>query len=455
MIVRYLLILPIILFCFTASDPHFGYKHPQKDKNSSQVRELPWMSITAFEKYLRDHDDRVSDEFLVSDYFYPTVNFWFLIYTQFSSNHVVIHDKNNLSLIYKVLDFSQLKSQGLSANSIYILQNKITQEKITEIKRHLSILEKSPFSLGAEAKFIHRILGDNKIKIPVNKSQRKLFFQNLKENIRTQTGQRNYIKDGIVRSLPYKTFISKFFKQMNLPHELLAIPFLESSFNPKAESKVGALGVWQFMPLIASYYVPKRSQRPEFDYRSNVGVISIAAAYLMKENIKLMKSWDLAVTAYNSGTKHLIKTKRELNGKFPKISLEHIIRHSDSNHFGFASKNFYGEFLALVHALAYEEELFDELHQHDRYNVKADLKFHLTKCSLRLNKVLSEKQLEDVYFHNHHLSDDVQNYPRSTIVTAKESLPGSKFLQINLDQMTNLKPKEWEKLLARQSCSTR
>jgi hypothetical protein len=113
MIVRYLLLLPIILFCFTASDPHFGYKHPQKDINSSQVKELPWMSITAFEKYLRDHDDRVSDEFIVSDYFYPTVNFWFLIYTQFTSNHVVLHDKNNLSLIYKVLDFSQLKAQGL------------------------------------------------------------------------------------------------------------------------------------------------------------------------------------------------------------------------------------------------------------------------------------------------------------------------------------------------------
>lgn len=455
MIVRYVLLLPILLLCLTASDPHFGYKHITKDPQTSQVRELPWMSLTTFDKYLRDHDNRVADEFFVSDYFYPTVNFWFLIYTQFTSQHVVIHDKNNLSLIYKVLDFSHLKAQGLSANSVYILQNKITQEKISEIRRHLLILEKSPFSLGAEAKLIHRILADNKIKTPINKAQRKLFFQKLRENIRTQTGQRNFIKDGIVRSLPYKTFINKFFKKMNLPPELLAIPFLESSFNPKAESKVGALGVWQFMPLISSYYVPKRSKRPEFDYRSNVGVISIAAAYLMKENFQLMKSWDLAVTAYNSGTKHLIQTKRELSGKYPKINLEHIIRHSDSNHFGFASKNFYGEFLALVHALAYEEELFDELHQHDRYNVEEDLKFHLTKCSLRLDKVLTAKQLDDVFFHNHHLSSHDLLYPKSTIITSKENLPHEKFLPIKLDQMISLKPKEWEKLLLRQSCSTR
>ncbi len=455
MIVRYLLIFPIILFCFTASDPHFGNSSRNKDKLSSQVKELPWMSVNAFEKYLKDHDDRVANEFIVSDYFYPTVNFWFLIYTQFTSNHVVLHDKNNLSLIYKVLDFSQLKAQGLSANSIYILQNKITQEKISEIKRHLAILEKSPFSLGREAKFIHKILDDNKIKIPINKVQRKLFFQSLRENIRTQTGQRNFIKDGIVRSLPYKTFIHNFFKQMELPSELLAIPFLESSFNPKAESKVGALGVWQFMPLIASYYVPKKSKRPEFDYRSNIGVISIAAAYLMKENIQLMKSWDLAVTAYNSGTKHLIQTKRQLNGRFPKINLEHVIRHSDSNHFGFASKNFYGEFLALVHALAYEEELFDELHQHDRYNVEADLKFHLTKCSLRFDKSLSSKQLDDVLFHNHHIVSKELSYPKLTIVTSKEGLPREKFFQLSLNDMKKFKPIEWEKLLGRQSCSTR
>lgn len=448
-------LLFVILFATTASDPHFGFYGSDATLTKDGVKELPWMSLYSFKQYLRDHDNRVSNEFPVTDYFYPTVNFWFLIYTQFSSKHVVLHDKNNLLLIYKVLDFNDLEKKGISKNAQYILQRKITEEKVKSLKKQLLTLADNPYSLGPEAKNIHRILKDAKVQIPINTKKRKKFFIDLVENLRTQTGQRNFIKDGIVRSLPYKPFLKKYFKKMNLPHELLAIPFLESSFNPKAESKVGALGVWQFMPLIASYYVPKKSVRPSFDYRSNIGVISVAAGYLMKENIQLMKTWDLAVTAYNSGTKHLINSRRNLTHLNRRVTLEDIIKHSDSEHFGFASQNFYGEFLALVHALAYEEELFDEIHKHDRYNVEDDLHFYLTKCSIRFDKVLDSKQIDDVVFHNHHVDEVKVNFPKGTIVIAKEDLPKSKFYRLNLDHLTSLKPKEWNVLLQRQSCSTK
>src|SRR5690606_910794 len=155
------------------------------------------------------------------------------------------------------------------------------------------------------------------------------------------TGQKNFIKSGIVESLPYQSFLFRLFADKKLPKELLAIPFLESSFNPRAHSKVSAAGAWQFMPLISSYFLPKRTTI--LDYRFNVGLSSLAAAKLLDENHRILKSWDLAVTAYNSGTKHLLKTKREL--KRPDVTLEDVIKHSDSKHFGFASKNFYSEFL--------------------------------------------------------------------------------------------------------------
>jgi membrane-bound lytic murein transglycosylase D len=447
----------IMLSFLTASDPHFGnelnwQRIPKED--SSDVMELSWMSTDSFKSYLLDEDNRVSNQFPVTDFFYPSVNFWFLIYTQFGSNHAVIHDRDNLSLIYKVLDFSSLHKKGLSRNIVYVLQNKITQERLNELRSHLYFLSENPFSLGKEAKTVYRILKEAKIQIPIKKNDRRVFFKKLRDNIRTQTGQKNFIKEGIVRSLPYKPFLNKYFNKMGLPTELLAIPFLESSFNPKAESKVGALGAWQFMPLIASYYVPKKSLRPPLDYRSNVGVISVAAGHLMKENFQLMKSWDLAVTAYNSGTKHLLKTKRELSPKNNKINLEMIIKNSDSKHFGFASKNFYSEFLALVHALAYEEELFDEIHTNDRYNVNEELELYLSKCLLKLDSVLSKAQLEDINYHNHHLGS-VTSFPKATILASKESLPSSKFFKISIETMTKTKPKEWLRFIGNQSCSTR
>ena len=411
------------------------------------------MATESFRTYLEDDDNRVSDAFPVTKYYYPTVHFWFLIYTQFESNQIVIHDKVNLNLIYKVLDFSNLEHKGLNRNTLYILQQKLSDERVDKIKKNLKKLAQDPYSLEPYAKGIYRSIKEAKIVLPLKKAPRQAFFNDLHDNMRTQTGQRNYIKDGIIRSLPYRLFLHKYFTEKNLPIELLAIPFLESSFNPLAESKVAATGPWQFMPLIASFFVPKKSTT--IDYRSNVGTISVAGAFLMKENFNILKSWDLAVTAYNSGTKHLLRTRRELLKTDKIINLESVIKNSDSGHFGFASKNFYSEFLALVHALAYEEELFSGLHRQDRYNVEEVLDFYLTKCSLRLDKALSKEQLEDVRYHNHQLKNSTQTLPRASIINSKEVLPSNRFMRLEFNHLLNSKPKDWFKYLRNQSCSTR
>lgn len=453
MILKYLSIAFATLILVTASDPFFGTDltlKPLPKEEKGDVRERTWMSTEAFRSYLEDSDDRVSDMFQVSPFFYPNVNFWFMIYTQFESNTVVLHDKNNLSLIYKVLDFSSLHEKKLPKNTLYVLQQKISGEKLDDLRKDLDELAKDPYSLTPMAKKFYRVLKQAGVKLPIRKSDRSMFFTGLKHNLRAQTGQKNFIREGVIRSLPYQKFIRQYFVDHKIPAELFSIPFLESSFNPKAQSKVNALGVWQFMPLIASYYVPKT---PNTDYRSNVGVASLSAGFLLSENYKIMKSWDLAVTAYNSGTKHLVKTKREL--KADKIDLEKVIKHSDSQHFGFASKNFYSEFLALAHTLAYRDELFDDLHESDRSDVDEELKFYLLKCSMRLNKNLSSSQLEDVEFHNHQIKSMNDQLPRGYILTTKSTLPKSKFFQVPYRDLLKHKPKDWDRFLRNQSCSTR
>ncbi len=448
----------LLLVLFTASDPFFADKPVAKHVSKKEVQEveedvseLSWQAPEAFEHYLQDADQRVSDQFSIAPYYYPNVRFWFLIYTHFASSQAVIHDKANLSIIYKVLDFSSLHEKALPKNTIYVLQQKISQEKLILVQSTLHDLVKNPFEVKASTRFIFDSLEHAGVKLPTQKQQRSAFFNRLRDNIRTQTGQKDFILEGMMRSLPYQKFLAEYFRQKNLPPELLAIPFLESSFNPKAHSRVGARGVWQFMPLIASFYVPKRT--PLLDYRSNVGVASVSAAYLMSENFRIMKSWDLAVTAYNSGTKHLLKSKRALASQ--DVDLEDIIKHSDSEHFGFASKNFYSEFLALAHTLAYREEVFRTLHKHERYNVDEPLLFYMSKCSVRLDKVLDEDQMDDVLFHNYQIGDVKKNYPRGLILSTKVKLPKSKFFLLEPTHILKNKPKDWSKFLRNQSCSTK
>ncbi len=454
MIRKYLLIAFTVLIFVTASDPFFGIElsfRPLPKEQKGDVTERLWMSTDAFRPYLMDYDNQVSDLFPVTPYYYPNVHFWFLIYTQFESSSVVIHDKANLALIYKVLDFSSLHEKKLPRNTIYVLQEKIAEEKVTELKEDLEELARDPYSLTSNAKRIIRLLKQANISLPAAKADRSMLFTQLKKNLRTQTGQKNFIRNGIVNSGPYRPFITRYFADKKLPNELIAIPFLESSFNPRAHSKVSALGVWQFMPLIASYFIPKRSKTT--DYRLNVGVSSVAAGFLMSENFKILKSWDLAVTAYNSGPKHLIKTKRKLASD--KVDLEVIIKNSDSEHFGFASKNFYSEFLALIHTLAYREELFEGLHTSDRPDVDQEIRFFMTKCSLRLPRVLTSNFMDDIHFHNHHIRDLQDLLPRGFILTAKSTLPKNKFLEVAYKDLLKSKPKDWNRFLRNQSCSTK
>ena len=454
MIGKYIFFVVFSLFLITASDPFFGIESlwtPVPKEESSDVRERPWMSTEIFRKYLEDHDNLVDDAFTVTPYYYPSVNFWFLIYTQFPSTSVVIHDKSNLNIIYKVLDFSSLHDKKLPRNTLYILQNKLSDEKVNSLKDELDDLIKDPFSLSLSAKRIYRTLQQANVALPINKMERKDFFKSLKKNLRSQTGQKDFIRAGVVRSLPYQKFLTTYFSSKKLPKELLAIPFLESSFNPRAHSRVNALGAWQFMPLIGSYFVPKRTRH--YDYRSNVGVSSVAAAFLMSQNYRIMKSWDLAVTAYNSGTKHLLRTKRELASDV--INLEAVIKHSDSEIFGFASKNFYSEFLALAHVLAYQERLYADLHQSDRKDIDQNLRFFMAKCSIRQDKDLTSSEREDIEFHNDHIPDSKFRFPRGFIVTTKGELNKKRFFEVPTSSLVKLMPKDWSRLIARQSCSTR
>lgn len=148
---KYLTLSLLTVIFITASDPFFGIElrlKPVPKEQPGDVRERLWMSTEAFRPYLIDHDDRVSDIFNVDPYYYPNVHFWFLIYTQFESTSVVIHDKSNLSLIYKVLDFSSLKKKQLPKNTLYVLQQKLSEEKLQEMKKDLETLSQDPYSIS-------------------------------------------------------------------------------------------------------------------------------------------------------------------------------------------------------------------------------------------------------------------------------------------------------------------
>lgn len=455
MILKYTILTILTLIFVTSSDPYFGFelgKRLSPAKSEDDVIEVPFYSQEVLEPFLRDYDKRVNPVFHISDFYHSNVKFWFLVYTKLESSQVAIHDRKNLSIIYKILDFSALKEKGIHSNTLYVLQQKLSRERVDEVKKNLDVLSKDPHNMEPQSRELYRAIRNAGVELPATPRERITFFRELRDNLRIQTGQKDFIEAGLRRSLPYQTFLKNHLEKRGLPRELASIPFLESSFNPKAHSRVSALGVWQFMPLISSFYLPKRSNL--VDYRSNVALSSVAAANLLHENHRIMKKWDLTVTSYNSGTKHLVKSRRELASQ-PDIDLEDIIRHSSSASFGFASKNFYAEFLALAHVLAYENELFPRIHSEDRDDSKNDMIFSVAKCPMRIDKEVSASHLDEIAFYNDQIRDFKKIYPKGTLVTTKSRLPAAKFYRLDSRIVLNKKPKDWAVLVRNQSCSTR
>jgi membrane-bound lytic murein transglycosylase D len=99
----------------------------------------------------------------------------------------------------------------------------------------------------------------------------------------------------------------------NLPLELKYLAIVESALNPRAQSRVGATGLWQFMyptgkmfGLDVSSYV---------DERSDPIMATEAACKYLKSLNNSFNDWDLALAAYNSGPGNVSKAIRRSGGK--------------------------------------------------------------------------------------------------------------------------------------------
>ena len=80
-----------------------------------------------------------------------------------------------------------------------------------------------------------------------------------------------------------------------------------------------------------------------------------AAAGLLAKNYELLGSWPLAITAYNHGTGGMLRAQAKHGSDFPTILKEY-----DGKLFGFASQNFYAEFLAAVDIAGNYHEYFPQ-----------------------------------------------------------------------------------------------
>ena len=97
-----------------------------------------------------------------------------------------------------------------------------------------------------------------------------------------------------------------------LPLELKYLPIIESALNPKAVSRVGASGLWQFMIGTGKQY--GLQVNPLVDERRDPIKSSYAAARYLSDLYKIFGDWNLVIAAYNCGPENINKAIRRSNG---------------------------------------------------------------------------------------------------------------------------------------------
>jgi len=301
------------------------------------------------DKILSDYQGRISPDFAVPELIFNQTKFWFRVYTEFDSNKKIIHDSLHPHIIYDVIDVAGIMSQPARATWLNTVKaEKAVAKRVAEIRVKLKkMAKKSEEQMDAEE------LGWL-AQLKEIKGQQKKIILMAAENLRIQTGQKDFFENGLAISGRYIDGMEAIFKQKKLPLELTRLPFVESSFAIGATSKVGAAGIWQFMPGVGRQFMTVNDQ---FDERRNPWKATEAAAKLLKENyIILHKNWGLALTAYNHGPGGV----RLAMQKTGTHDIAKIVRTYRSRNFDFASANFYTCFLAAVHAQMYRDVLWKD-----------------------------------------------------------------------------------------------
>jgi membrane-bound lytic murein transglycosylase D len=259
----------------------------------------------------------------------PAVAFWRKTYTEWRRSEVAIHDDRYMDIIYEVMVIP-----GNVNESLTIEQKELVKKRKDFWKVQLTVLE-SKVRYNAP-------LSDNEkqiiVKLKNNSRELNTALIGANERVRSQRGTRERFMQGLEISRRYDRQFRKIFRDAGLPEDLAYLPHVESSFQPAAKSSAGAVGMWQFTKGAAQTYMPAGNK---VDQRLDPFASATGAARYLSHAYKKLGDWASAITSYNHGIGGMKKAQNQVGRDFVRI-----VNTYDGPAFGFASRNYYAQFLA-------------------------------------------------------------------------------------------------------------
>lgn len=280
----------------------------------------------------------------------PAVTFWSNVFGVWQRDQVALHDDEYLGVVYRIEQIPGRVADSLSRDQRTWMRHQEMQ-------------------LASE---LRALVADQAAGRPLSRREQELAeairrgggtLRGAAERVRAQRGTRERFLSGLETSGRYDRAFREVFRAQGLPEDLAYLPHVESSFRIGARSSVGAAGIWQFMPSTARLFM---AVNRAVDERLNPIAAAQGAARYFAAAYRELGNWPLAVTSYNHGVGSMRRAQSLYGNDFARI-----VRDYQSPSFGFASRNFYPEFLAARRIAQNPEKYFPEgVHLHAPLAVK-------------------------------------------------------------------------------------
>jgi len=183
----------------------------------------------------------------------------------------------------------------------------------------------------------------------------------------------------------------------NMPLELKYLAIVESALNPRARSRVGATGLWQFMYATGKEH--KLDVNSYVDERSDLDKSTKAACEYLTRVYNRFKDWDLALASYNSGPGNVSKAIRRSGGNKNYWNIRSFLPRETAGYVPIFQATMY------VFEFAEEHNLRPQMPKHQYFEV--DTIRVKKKISLKHVSELLEIKMEDLQFMNPSYKKDI------------------------------------------------
>ena len=314
---------------------------------------LTWMypaDQSAADHLVQHHKLKCGQYFPCPDALRRRVDFWIDVYGRWRTNDAILHDAQRPHRVYKII---KGKACGTKGNTQFIKEQK--RQIRLRLERIAILIEQNKTITQAKDKHYLNMFPERSPAV----------LRRATRNLRCQSGNKDGFRNALRRFGTYGPIVRRVLKDAGLHQDIQYLPFVESSYNPEAYSRVGAAGMWQIMPRTARELGLELNAT--MDERLDPEAASWAAARYLKDsqknltvaarskkaNVSVSELTPFVITSYNYGVNGMRRAIKKLGPDFLTV-----LNRYRTKKFRVAVKNFYAGFLAARHVAQNSKRFF-------------------------------------------------------------------------------------------------